>query len=111
MIHYNPIQCNRTKMIMIKFNDQLQRKQIDQNGFLAAQTTVKRYENKTNKKDQPTNNIKNNRKIKAMEPWTTMPEVDRWEILILNLICYFNPGNEYLLPGFKIVLGSIRNNL
>ena len=65
MIHYNPIQCNRTIIIMIKFNDQLQRKQIGQNGFLVAQTTVKRYENKTNKKDQPTNNIKKKQKNKS----------------------------------------------
>ena len=26
--------------------------------------------------------------------WNTIPEMDRWEILILNLICHVNPGNE-----------------
>ena len=30
---------------MIKFNDQLERKQTGQNGFLVAQTTVNRHEN------------------------------------------------------------------
>ena len=38
---------------MIKFNDQSERKLTDQNGFLIAQTTVKRYENK-NKKQRST---------------------------------------------------------
>ena len=41
---------------MIKFKD----------GFLVAQTTVKRHENKTKSKNEPTNNQKNKRKIKAM---------------------------------------------
>ena len=34
------------------------------------------------------------KKIKAMGNMTTIPEMDRWEILILNLICHVNPGNE-----------------
>ena len=41
--------------------------------------------------------IKNNGKIKAMgdiTPQTTIPEIDRCEIPILNLICHVNPGNE-----------------
>ena len=47
---------------------------------------------------------KNNRKIKNIiktkamgditPSWNTIPEMDRWEILILNLICHVNPGNE-----------------
>ena len=50
---------------MIKFTIQLKRKQTGQNGFLVAQTTVKRHENK-NTKQRSTNkkSIKNNRKIK-----------------------------------------------
>ena len=43
---------------MIKFNDQLERKQTGQNEFLVAQTTVKRHETKTKNKDQPTKNHK-----------------------------------------------------
>ena len=38
----------------MKFNDQLERKQTGQNGFLVAQTTVKRHENKS-KKQRSTN--------------------------------------------------------
>ena len=45
---------------MIKFNDQLERKQTDQNRFLVAQTTVKRHESKNKKKDH---SIKNHKKI------------------------------------------------
>ena len=53
---------------------------------------------KTNK-DQPTNNqkVKNN-KVKPMgnitPTMTTIPEMDRWEIPNLNLVCHVNPGNE-----------------
>ena len=43
-------------------------------------------------------------------PRTTTPKMDRWEIPILNLICHVNPDNDYLLPGFKVVLESICNN-
>ena len=52
---------------MIKFTVQLKRKQTGQNGFLVAQTTVKRHENK-NTKQRSTNkkSIKRNRKIKAV---------------------------------------------
>ena len=46
---------------------------------------------KTKNKNQTTNNHKKNRKI---IPWTTIPEMDRWEIPILNLVCHVNPGNE-----------------
>ena len=35
--------------MVIKFNGQLERKQKGQNGFLFAQTTVKRLENKKQK--------------------------------------------------------------
>ena len=41
-------------IIMIKFNDQSERKQTDQNNFLVAQTTVKRHENE-NKKQRSNN--------------------------------------------------------
>ena len=41
-------------IIMIKFNDQLERKQTGQNKFLVAQTTVYRHGNK-NKKQRSTN--------------------------------------------------------
>ena len=55
--------------MVLKFNDQLERKQTCQNKFLVAQTTVKRHENK-NKKQRSTKKkiekIKNNRKIKTM---------------------------------------------
>ena len=37
---------------MTKFNDQLKRKQTGSNKFLVAQTTVKRQEKKSNKKNQ-----------------------------------------------------------
>ena len=40
---------------MIKFNDELARNQTGYNGFLVAQTTVKKYENKNNKKRRSTN--------------------------------------------------------
>ena len=50
IIHYNIMkQNNITIIIVIKFNDQLERKQTGQIGFLDAQTTVRRYENKNNK--------------------------------------------------------------
>ena len=39
---------------MLNFNDQSERKQTGENGFLVAQTTVKRHENK-NKKQRSTN--------------------------------------------------------
>ena len=39
---------------MIKFNDQLERKQTGQNGFLVAQITFEKYENE-NKKQRSTN--------------------------------------------------------
>ena len=66
---------------------------------------LSRYiETKTKNKDQRTSNhknyrkIKSNRKVKAMGekhlPWTTIPERDRWEIPILNLVCHVSPGNE-----------------
>ena len=45
---------------MIKFNDQLERKQTGQNGFLVAQTTVKRHENK---KEMQRSTKKNHKKI------------------------------------------------
>ena len=34
-------------------------------------------------------------------PWTPIPEKDRWEILILNLIIHVNPlmNNYYLDSG------------
>ena len=53
---------------MIKFNDQLERKQTGQNGFLVAQTTISRLENK-NKNQRSTNkkSKKNNRKKKKTE--------------------------------------------
>ena len=38
--------------------------------------------------------MKNNRKVKAMGKITTIPEMDRWEIPILNLVCHVNPDNE-----------------
>ena len=36
-------------IIIIKFNDQLERKQTGWNGFLVVQTTVKRHKNKNKK--------------------------------------------------------------
>ena len=52
---------------------------------------------KTKTKEQPTKIIKDNRKIKAMVKITSTHEPlsqNRWEILILNLLCHLNPGNE-----------------
>ena len=40
---------------------------------MVVQTTINRHENKKNK-DQPTNNHKNNRKIKAIGNITRIPE-------------------------------------
>ena len=72
---------------------------------MVAQSTVKRHENKnrkqrpTNKKSQKNNRkIKHNKKIKAMGniTLTTIPEMDRWDILIPNLICHVNPQHPWL---------------
>ena len=42
--------------------------------------------------------MKNNRKVKAMGNITPtmdhIPEMDRWEMPILNLVYHVNPGNE-----------------
>ena len=42
--------------------------------------------------------MKNSRKVKAMGNITPtmdhIPEMDRWEMPILNFLYHFNPGNE-----------------
>ena len=52
--------------------------------------------------------MKNNRKIKAMgniTPTMDIPEMDRWEIPILNRVCHVNPRNE---ESINWVQGCIR---
>ena len=44
-------------------------------------------------------------------PWTTLPEIDRWEILTLNLISMLTQVMSNLLPWFRVVLESLPNNL
>ena len=64
---------------MIKINDQSERQYTGWYGFLVAQTTVKRHENKNKKQNnhkKKNRKIKNNRKVKAMGKIT--PTMDHY---------------------------------